>query len=66
MSRDQGGAIMDLRLGGFLNASMGGLGKIFLRVGSCVMVFPWVFRIEDTLVRHGRYRIATVFIFLLS
>ena len=33
----------DLKLGGCLNANIGGSGNTFLRVGSCIIVFQWVF-----------------------
>ena len=43
----------DLRFGSCLNASIGGFGKIFLRVGSRIMVFQCVFKMFETLVRQG-------------
>ena len=50
----------DLRLGGCLNASIGGFGKIFFWVGSCTMVFQCVLTIVDTLLRQGWYLIARI------
>ena len=44
---------MDLRFGGCWKASMGGSAKIFFRVGSCVIVFQWVFMMDETLVKQG-------------
>ena len=59
---------MDLRFGGFWKANMGGSAKIFFKVGSCVIVFQWVFMMDETLVKQGWYLIAkiTLLVWLLG